>query len=250
MPMNQANIYNQQQLLQQQQFLQQQYQQQQMRNMQGIGGGGIPINNNNQMQQQQQLSQQPQQHIEDEKTTPQITDMDMMNPPHDNKYEWLETKDLWRGGRCSINGNTAIVNGSVCVVANIEISKRSEAFYWDIYVEKISNRCWIGILPGPISSINWKIGECPPRDGIGIENTYGFIYNGTSKSQSIGRAPKNRDHLRFILDLNQKTLYGSLNDKEVDTVFYKGDDLPKIACICIINSTGKGKFQLRGKQDS
>ena len=177
-------------------------------------------------------------------------------PQQHNKFEWLETKDLWRGARVQIDQlhrNTVTVTGSACIVANIEITPKNNIFYWQIYIEKMSNRCWIGILPGPISSIDWKIGECPPIRGIGIENTYGMIYKGTSKLKSFGRAPKHKEYVKFKLDLKTNTLYGSISKSEMENtkykIFYKGDDMPNIACICVINSTGKGKFCLKPKND-
>eukprot|EP00488_Nonionellina_sp_1-RS-2012_P001809 TRINITY_DN3116_c0_g1_i1.p1 TRINITY_DN3116_c0_g1~~TRINITY_DN3116_c0_g1_i1.p1 ORF type:complete len:193 (-),score=66.98 TRINITY_DN3116_c0_g1_i1:372-950(-) len=120
---------------------------------------------------------------------------------HSNEYSWLKTKDLWRSGRVTMTSpNCVTITGSVCVVADIEINAQSSPFVWEIYVEKISNRCWIGIIPGPISSIDSsKIGECPPvhPQSIGIENTYGIVYCGATKCGAIGRAPRNRDHIRF-----------------------------------------------------
>lgn len=142
------------------------------------------------------------------------------------------------------------VQGSVCVVANVEISasRNDGVAEWAIYIEKIPNRCWIGIIPGPLLEIGgrWKIGECPPMEGIGVENTYGKVYKGPSKlDASLFRAPKNRDIIRFKVDFASDTLLGSLNDEKVDKVWYSGKDLPKMCCIAIINSTGRGKFQLR-----
>merc|ERR1719242_1871528 len=163
---------------------------------------------------------------------------------------WVQTPELWRGGRVDIQDDTVTVQGSVCVVANVEISasRKDSVVEWTVDIEKIPNRCWIGIVPGPLLEIGsrWKIGECPPMQGIGVENTYGKVYKGPSKlDASLFRAPKNRDIIRFKLNFEEDSFSGSLNDEKVDKVWYSGKGLPKIACIAIINSTGRGKFQLR-----
>jgi len=169
---------------------------------------------------------------------------------HKSSFEWVQTPELWRGGRVDVHGNTVTVQGSVCVVSNVKIaaSEHGQVVEWAVYIEKIPNRCWIGIVPGTLLEIGgrWKIGECPPTQGIGVENTYGMIYKGQSKvGVSLLRAPKNRDLLRFKMDFAAQTLFGSLNDESGFKVWYKGPDLPERACIAIVNSTGRGKFQLR-----
>ena len=165
-------------------------------------------------------------------------------------FEWVQTPELWRGGRVDVAGGSVSVQGSVCVVANVEISAvsaRGAVAEWAVFIEKIPNRCWIGIVPGPLLEIGgrWKIGECPPTEGVGVESTYGMIYRGASKmGEKLFRAPKNRDVIRFKVDFAKKTLSGSLNDESAK-VWCSGQDLPETACIAIINSTGRGKFQLR-----
>jgi len=187
-------------------------------------------------------------HVDDEKTADELRHHKA--PRGAGTFEWVQTPELWRGGRVDVHGNTVTVQGSVCVVSNVKITatEQQQVVEWAVYIEKIPNRCWIGIVPGTLLEIGgrWKMGECPPTQGIGVQNTYGMIYNGMSKvGVSLLRAPKNRDLLRFKMDFTSNTLFGSLNDESEYKVWYSGPDLPQTACIAIINSTGRGKFQLR-----
>jgi len=172
--------------------------------------------------------------------------------PSSPSFRWLQTTELWRGGTVRIEdgGDTVTVEGSVGVVASVPMASGSAVAEWGIFVEKIPNRCWIGIVEGPAAGIGarWNVGECPPSDGIGLENTYGTLYRGRSRTGcSIGRAPRNRDLIRFKLDAARSSLFGSLNDPKVDQLWYSGPFLPKNPLFAIVNSTGRGRFQLRRK---
>merc|ERR1712176_415085 len=110
---------------------------------------------------QQMVPKQPQQqqsnvhdnkykYEDEEKTTNEVTKQPP-SKPHVNKFEWIQTPNLWKGGRVTMHDtNIVTVTGSVCVVADIEINEKNGRFEWEIFAEKIPNRCWIGIVPGPI----------------------------------------------------------------------------------------------------